>query len=48
MDAGRGGRVRFRDSLAREGLQAIAEFKRRSPSAGDLRPAGDPAETAAS
>jgi indole-3-glycerol phosphate synthase/phosphoribosylanthranilate isomerase len=39
--------MRFRDALARPGLQAIAEFKRRSPSAGELRPAGDPGETAA-
>ena len=29
---------RFRDALARPGLGAIAEFKRRSPSAGDIRP----------
>ena len=34
---------RFRDALARPGLQAIAEVKRRSPSAGDLRPGADPA-----
>jgi indole-3-glycerol phosphate synthase/phosphoribosylanthranilate isomerase len=40
--------VRFADALRRPGLQGIAEFKRRSPSAGDLRPSGDPAETAAS
>jgi indole-3-glycerol phosphate synthase/phosphoribosylanthranilate isomerase len=33
---------RFRDVLARPGLQAIAEIKRRSPSAGDLRPDADP------
>jgi len=39
--------MRFRDALARPGLQAIAEFKRRSPSAGELRPTGDPGETAA-
>jgi indole-3-glycerol phosphate synthase/phosphoribosylanthranilate isomerase len=32
--------VRFADAL-REGFGAIAEFKRRSPSAGDLRPDGD-------
>jgi indole-3-glycerol phosphate synthase/phosphoribosylanthranilate isomerase len=30
--------MRFADALARPGLQAIAEFKRRSPSAGDIRP----------
>lgn len=34
---------RFRDALARPGLCAIAEIKRRSPSAGDLRPDADPA-----
>jgi indole-3-glycerol phosphate synthase/phosphoribosylanthranilate isomerase len=34
---------RFRDALAREGLQAVAEIKRRSPSTGDLRPDADPA-----
>ena len=33
---------RFRDALAGEGLRAIAEVKRRSPSAGDLRPDADP------
>jgi indole-3-glycerol phosphate synthase/phosphoribosylanthranilate isomerase len=35
--------ARFRDALAGEGLAAIAEVKRRSPSAGDLRPDADPA-----
>jgi indole-3-glycerol phosphate synthase/phosphoribosylanthranilate isomerase len=34
---------RFRDALANPGLGAIAEVKRRSPSAGDLRPDADPA-----
>jgi indole-3-glycerol phosphate synthase / phosphoribosylanthranilate isomerase len=35
---------RFRDALSETGLAAIAEVKRRSPSAGDLRPDADPAE----
>src|SRR5262249_3520930 len=34
---------RFRDALAAPGLTAIAEVKRRSLSAGDLRPDADPA-----
>ena len=34
---------RFADALRTDGLTAIAEVKRRSPSAGDLRPDADPA-----
>ena len=39
--------MRFRDALAAPGLGAVAEVKRRSPSAGDLRPDADAARLAA-
>jgi indole-3-glycerol phosphate synthase/phosphoribosylanthranilate isomerase len=38
---------RFRDALAGHGLATIAEVKRRSPSAGDLRPGAEPSVLAA-
>jgi indole-3-glycerol phosphate synthase len=38
--------VRFAEALRAPGFGAIAEFKRRSPSAGDLRAGGDVAEVA--
>jgi indole-3-glycerol phosphate synthase len=40
--------VKFEDALAAPGFGAIAEFKRRSPSAGDLRPGGDVQQVALS
>ena len=38
--------MRFFEALSAPGFGAVAEFKRRSPSAGDLRPGGDVADVA--
>src|SRR3954463_2258084 len=42
---GREGARPFNEALARPGLSLIAEFKRRSPSAGELRPGAGVADT---
>src|SRR5207244_1915459 len=46
LGGGRGLMGRFLAALSGQGLAAIAEIKRRSPSAGDLRPGAEPAELA--
>jgi indole-3-glycerol phosphate synthase/phosphoribosylanthranilate isomerase len=38
--------MRFRSALENDGFAAVAEFKRRSPSAGDIRPGADVTEVA--
>ena len=46
LQRGAGLMGRFAEALRAPGLGAIAEIKRRSPSAGDLRPGADPARIA--